>query len=109
MQRATSRLAAFPSALPLLKRRPLSTSIPRDASYGFVGLGRMGYPMARNLRSKIPREDSLMVYDVNSQSTKSFKEEIGAREGVEVARDLSQVVEQCVSSSPLYFLFSCLP
>lgn len=33
--------------------------------------------MAKNLRSKINADDSLIVYDVNTASTKRFMEEVG--------------------------------
>ncbi|KAL7275658.1 hypothetical protein RUND412_001391 [Rhizina undulata] len=74
-----------PSILASPSRRLFSSTAARDVTYGFIGLGRMGYPMARNLRQKLPKEDTLVVYDVNKAATKQFVEELG--EGVEVAGD----------------------
>ncbi|GAB7346753.1 hypothetical protein MBLNU459_g1858t2 [Dothideomycetes sp. NU459] len=62
--------------------RTFSTSRSVQATYGFVGLGRMGLPMARNLRSKLPSSDKLVVYDVNTEATQSIAKEM---QGVEVA------------------------
>ncbi|TGZ82356.1 hypothetical protein EX30DRAFT_354541 [Ascodesmis nigricans] len=53
----------------------------------------MGYPMARNLRSKLPAEDSFTVYDVNAAATEEFRNELKGFE-VEVAKDVKAVVEK---------------
>ncbi|KAJ6258982.1 hypothetical protein Dda_5877 [Drechslerella dactyloides] len=36
---------------------------------------RSGYPMAKNLRAKIPESDSLFIYDINESATGRFVEE----------------------------------
>ncbi|KAK6531512.1 hypothetical protein TWF281_008313 [Arthrobotrys megalospora] len=67
--------------------------IPR-ASWGFVGLGQMGYPMARNLRAKIPATDSMTIYDINESATSQFVEEAngaGAGASVTIAKSLQDV------------------
>ncbi|GAB7362748.1 hypothetical protein MBLNU230_g3053t2 [Neophaeotheca triangularis] len=70
--------------------RTFATSSRLDASYGFIGLGQMGYPMAKNLRSKIGQNDSLRVHDVNPAVTQRFAEEMG---NVTVAKDVREVAE----------------
>lgn len=59
-----------------------------------------GYPMARNLRAKIPAEDTLFVHDVNTAATKQFLEE--HPQGVRVAENVREVAEKavCISKSP---------
>jgi hypothetical protein len=75
--------------------RFFSTSTAREATWGFVGLGAMGmlenkckplrwiltsmpgYPMAKNLRAKIPETDTLIICDTNPDATKRFVEEAG--------------------------------
>lgn len=42
-------------------------------SYGFVGLGTMGFPMAANLISKLPKGSKLYVYDISVDSVSRFK------------------------------------
>lgn len=41
----------------------------------------MGYPMAKNLRAKIPASDTLIIHDRNKEATTSFIDEVG------IARD----------------------
>ncbi|KAF2772901.1 hypothetical protein EJ03DRAFT_266131 [Teratosphaeria nubilosa] len=71
-------------------RRGFATARRLEASYGFIGLGQMGYPMARNLRNKISQSDTLYVHDVNPKVTEEFAKEIG---NVTVADTVRQVAE----------------
>ncbi|RPA74923.1 hypothetical protein BJ508DRAFT_418365 [Ascobolus immersus RN42] len=73
--------------------RLFSSSVSRDASWGFIGLGRMGYPMAKNLRLKVPKEDTLLVFDVNAASSEALVKELGA-DRVKVAKDVREVAEE---------------
>lgn len=52
----------------------------------------MGYPMARNLRAKIPVDDTLIIQDVNLEATKKFLQE--SPEGVIVADNVREVAEK---------------
>jgi len=52
----------------------------------------MGYPMAKNLRAKIPAEDTLFVQDVNTAASKQFLEE--HPQGVRVASNVREVAEK---------------
>ena len=84
-------------------RRAFSSSNTRQATYGFIGLGRMGLPMARNLRAKIPAEDNLIVFDVNSQACTGLMEEVRQKSEVAekgktaIAHDVREVAELSVS------------
>ncbi|KAH3909472.1 hypothetical protein HBI56_061610 [Parastagonospora nodorum] len=73
-------------------RRCFSSSRDLQATWGFIGLGRMGYPMARNLRAKIPAEDILFVQDVNTAASKKFLDE--HPQGVRVAANVREVAEK---------------
>ncbi|KAJ9355115.1 putative dehydrogenase [Paecilomyces variotii] len=79
-------------------RRAFSVSRPRDATWGFIGLGQMGYAMAKNLRSKIPAGDTLVIRDIDSDVMKKFVDEVGAsskeRLSVEVAGNAREVAEK---------------
>ncbi|KAL6236813.1 hypothetical protein BDW75DRAFT_205785 [Aspergillus navahoensis] len=55
--------------------KTFSTSIRRDDTWGFIGLGQMGYNMAKNLHAKIPSSDTLMIRDVNEETTARFARE----------------------------------
>ena len=50
--------------------------------------------MAKNLRTKIPKEDTLTVFDVNAASTKRLAEEAGAK--VHIATSPKEVAEMSV-------------
>lgn len=86
---------------PALQRAPtrrfLSTTPACLDRYGFIGLGKMGYPMAANLRKKLAADDTLTVYDVNKASTDKFKEE-HSYSAVTVGKDVVDVAAQSVSS-----------
>ena len=56
--------------------------------------------MAKNLRAKIPKEDTLTVFDVNTASTKRLTEEADAK--VHVASSPKEVAEMSVRA--VYFL-----
>lgn len=64
----------------------------------------MGYPMAKNLRLKIPVDDKLVIFDVDHGASKRFAEEFGyTRGGVVVASDVAELADQSVC---LFLLFS---
>ncbi|KAK6335427.1 hypothetical protein TWF696_002204 [Orbilia brochopaga] len=76
--------------------RCFSASSAAQAKWGFVGLGQMGYPMAKNLRAKVPQADSLIIYDINESTTRQFVEEASdpahaAGASVTVAKSLQDV------------------
>jgi len=56
--------------------------------------------MAKNLRAKIAKEDTLTVFDVNTASTKRLTEETDAK--VHVAASPKEVAEMSVRAD--YFL-----
>jgi len=61
-----------------VSRRSFSSTIGRQAQWGFIGLGQMGFNMARNLQAKLPSTDTLRVYDINEESVKRFTNETKA-------------------------------
>ncbi|KAF2873368.1 NAD binding domain of 6-phosphogluconate dehydrogenase-domain-containing protein [Massariosphaeria phaeospora] len=73
-------------------QRCFSSSRYRQVTWGFIGLGQMGFPMAKNLRAKLPTEDVLFVQDVNTAATKKFLEEHS--QGVCVAQNVREVAEK---------------
>ncbi|EXJ55551.1 3-hydroxyisobutyrate dehydrogenase [Cladophialophora yegresii CBS 114405] len=73
--------------------RHFSQTATRDASWGFIGLGAMGYPMAKNLRAKIPEGDVLTIFDLNKASLEQFTQE-ATPSGVVVAKSPREVAEK---------------
>ena len=73
---------------------------------------RTGYPMAKNLRAKIPEGDTLLLHDRDTAATTKFVEEMitisaGRKLRVEVLTSPREVAERSVSS-PLSFGHSFL-
>jgi 3-hydroxyisobutyrate dehydrogenase-like beta-hydroxyacid dehydrogenase len=66
-----------------------------------------GYPMAKNLRAKLPSSDQLFVYDKNEEATSRFAKE---NQGVEVATSVRHVAERsvCQPNNPYFYLFPFL-
>jgi 3-hydroxyisobutyrate dehydrogenase-like beta-hydroxyacid dehydrogenase len=65
------------------------------ATYGFIGLGVMGYGMAINLRKKIPKSSTLIVCElVECRRDKFVAETQGA---TKVAQSPREVAQQAVS------------
>ncbi|KAJ6096373.1 Dehydrogenase multihelical [Penicillium sp. IBT 16267x] len=113
------RLASFPRASPrtvgirrwpptsqFSSAQPFSTTQHRDATWGFIGLGQMGYNMAKNLRAKIPASDTLLVRDVNEAAATRFVTEVreiarnsGAgpdKYRVEIATNAREIAEKSI-------------
>lgn len=53
-----------------------------------------GYPMAKNLRTKIPASDTMVIHDVNPTILEQFKAE--HNNNVTIAKDVREVSENTV-------------
>ena len=63
--------------------------------------------MAKNLRAKIPKEDTLFINDRNIEATTKFVEEVG--DGVVVAKSPREAAENSVSRPCISLLLACGP
>lgn len=63
-------------------------------SYGFIGLGIMGYGMAKNLRSKLPEQSDLIVCELNQARRGEFVQTTPGN--VQVAKTPLEVVHKSV-------------
>ncbi|KAF4598076.1 3-hydroxyisobutyrate dehydrogenase-related [Pleurotus pulmonarius] len=62
-------------------------------SFGWIGLGAMGYPMAMNLRKRIPTDSILLVNDVDRTAVERFireSSEFGRVVEAATARDVAE-------------------
>jgi len=89
----SASLRQSPSRLWTIGVRQFSLSASRDASWGFIGLGAMGYPMAKNLRAKVAEGDTMTVFDVNSASLEQFAKEAQPSR-VHIAKTPREVAEK---------------
>jgi hypothetical protein len=54
------------------QRRGFSSSSRRLDKYAFIGLGQMGFQMARNLQAKLPPSDTIRVFDINKAAAENL-------------------------------------
>ncbi|KAI1381865.1 putative 3-hydroxyisobutyrate dehydrogenase G6G8.5 [Hypoxylon crocopeplum] len=80
------------------QKRAFSITPRRLESYGFIGLGQMGYQMAKNLQSKLSSSDSVRLFDINIDATKRLAEEMQASQAggaaVEIARSVNNAAKE---------------
>jgi 6-phosphogluconate dehydrogenase (decarboxylating) len=63
----------------------------------------MGFRMAKNLRTKLPAEEKLVIYDVDTKAVETFAQEAGPN--THIAKDAREVAEKsvCVLQPSLAF------
>jgi hypothetical protein len=74
---------------------------PPSVTYGFIGIGVMGFGMAQNLRSKIPKNETLVLCEINQPRRDQFVTENPGP--IKIANSPKEVAELAVSAS----IFSC--
>ena len=80
-------------------------SLPSSALLAIIAAGNeclrltrgIGFPMATNLRAKIPADDTLLVHDRNGEATRMFAQEMQGRGAVEVVESSRELAERSVS------------
>ncbi|KEF58595.1 uncharacterized protein A1O9_06521 [Exophiala aquamarina CBS 119918] len=81
---------------------PIGDRLPA-ATYGFIGIGNMGCPMAWNLRKKIPQESKLIICDIVAENVQRCLAKCEGLGPVEVAANPKEITESCdivISSLP---------
>ncbi|KAI4863422.1 putative 3-hydroxyisobutyrate dehydrogenase G6G8.5 [Hypoxylon rubiginosum] len=80
------------------QRRAFSATSRLSDSYGFIGLGQMGYQMAKNLQSKLPPSDSITLFDINSDAINRLAGEMRSSQSggaaVEVSRNVYDAAKE---------------
>lgn len=71
-----------------------SFKLPENPTYGFVGIGVMGYGMAMNLRAKIPESTRFVLCEINEARRDQFLKTCSG--SVEVAASPAEVAEKAV-------------
>jgi hypothetical protein len=84
-----------------------TSSTPQDAApsvtYGFIGIGVMGWGMAKNLRSKIPKSSPLVLCEIVESRRDQF---VSETEGlINVAKSPKEVAERAVSPNPFFIIY----
>ncbi|TQW00492.1 hypothetical protein V2A60_001571 [Cordyceps javanica] len=100
------RLVAAQMLRGAAQRRGFATTPRRLDNYAFVGLGQMGYQMAKNLQSKLKPSDKISLYDINGDAMKSLQAEMkAASDGAAVelaasAHDASKEADTVITVLP---------
>ncbi|KAL1874112.1 hypothetical protein Plec18167_006046 [Paecilomyces lecythidis] len=58
---------------------------------GFIGIGKMGFQMAGNIRKKMPATATLHIYDVNRATCDEFVQKFGAFGPIEIGKTSKDV------------------
>jgi hypothetical protein len=77
------------------------TNAPPSVTYGFIGIGVMGWGMATNLRAKIPKSSLLIICELNSTRLNQFISQTSGL--IKVAASPREVALQAVSIPPLSY------
>jgi 3-hydroxyisobutyrate dehydrogenase len=77
---------------------PEPYKLPENPTYGFVGIGVMGYGMATNLRAKIPQTAGFVLCEINEARRDQFIKECNLP--VDVAYSPKEVAEKAVGEHP---------
>jgi 3-hydroxyisobutyrate dehydrogenase-like beta-hydroxyacid dehydrogenase len=71
-----------------------SLASPPEATYGFIGLGNMGFGMAKNVRQKIPASSNLIVCELVKSQRDEFCSTVEGK--IETAETPKEIAEKCV-------------
>ncbi|KAG4027701.1 hypothetical protein MFRU_028g01230 [Monilinia fructicola] len=100
--RVNVRTTAFmQSSFRSVRHRNFSSSVGRQAQWGFIGLGQMGYNMARNLQAKLPSSDSIQVFDINAEAVEKFTKDTKALGTGAVVKAASSIREAAENSETI--------
>lgn len=70
-----------------------------ESTYGFIGVGVMGWGMALNLRQKLPASAKLVICELSEARRDQFVAEARLKGSVEIAGSPREVASQAVSFS----------
>ncbi|KAL8346911.1 hypothetical protein RB601_003443 [Gaeumannomyces tritici] len=79
--------------------RAFSSTARRLDTYGFIGLGQMGYQMARNLQSKLPPSDTVRLFDINRDAMRKLAAEMKAASPSQAGGAAVELVESAEAAS----------
>jgi len=64
-------------------------------TYGFIGIGVMGFPMAQNLRKRMPSSSRLIICEIDKSVVDKFLLETQPTDNISAASTPKEVAEQC--------------
>lgn len=64
-------------------------------TYGWIGIGVMGYPMAQNLRKRIPPSSELVVCEIVKPQLERFLSETAPKDKISQAATPAEIAQRC--------------
>lgn len=64
------------------------------ATYGYIGIGVMGFPMAQNLRRRIPKSSKMIINEINKSAVDKFLSETQPNENITAVSTAKEVAQQ---------------
>ncbi|KAK4126425.1 hypothetical protein N657DRAFT_567530 [Parathielavia appendiculata] len=89
------------------QRRAFSSSSRLLDNYAFIGLGQMGYQMARNLQAKLPPSDTIRVFDINKAAAEKLAQEMKAQQAGGAAAQVATSAGDAARDADA--VITCLP
>ncbi|OIW32590.1 3-hydroxyisobutyrate dehydrogenase [Coniochaeta ligniaria NRRL 30616] len=89
------------------QRRAFSTTPRRLDTYAFIGLGQMGFQMARNLQSKLSPSDTVRLFDINKDAMEKLAQELLASKAGGAAVQLAETAADAAKDADT--TITCLP
>ncbi|KAK0715494.1 putative 3-hydroxyisobutyrate dehydrogenase G6G8.5 [Lasiosphaeris hirsuta] len=88
-------------------RRTFSVTSRRLDNYAFIGLGQMGYQMARNLQSKLAPTDTIRLFDINKGAAETLAQEMKTQQAGGAAAQVADTAAK--ASREADTVITCLP
>ncbi|KAK8051595.1 hypothetical protein PG993_002980 [Apiospora rasikravindrae] len=88
-------------------KRAFTSTARRFENYGFIGLGQMGYQMAKNLQAKLPPSDSIRIFDINQSAVRRLAEDMKASQTGGAAVTTAETAKDAARDSDT--VITCLP
>jgi len=76
-------------------------------NYAFIGLGQMGYQMARNLQSKLSPSDNVRIFDINRGAAEKLAQEMKTQQAGGAAVQIADSAADAAVEADT--VISCLP
>ncbi|KAK4237362.1 NAD binding domain of 6-phosphogluconate dehydrogenase-domain-containing protein [Achaetomium macrosporum] len=90
-----------------VQRRAFSSSPRRLDNYAFIGLGQMGYQMARNLQAKLPPSDTIRVFDINKAASEKLVQHMKTQQAGGAAPEVAVSAGDAAKDADT--VITCLP
>ncbi|KAK0641676.1 6-phosphogluconate dehydrogenase [Cercophora newfieldiana] len=89
------------------QRRAFSMSTRRLDNCAFIGLGQMGYQLARNLQAKLPPSDTIHLFDINTAAAERLSHEMKTHQASGATAHVARSAADAATDADI--VITCLP